>query len=80
MTSSEDLEDCDEVLNDIFDKKDSQITTSYKDLNRTRETTNASLVNSIKSPCKCKRIEELFDCVHLFNATIEYWDVKLESA
>ena len=80
VTSPDDSEDGDEVINVIFDKNDSQTTTRSEVSNIKRENANASLLNSFTSLCKCDKIEELFDCVLHFSATIESLDGKLESA
>jgi hypothetical protein len=80
VTSPDDSEDGDDVINVIFDKNDSQTTTRSEVSNIKRENANASLLNSFTSLCKCDKIEELFDCVLHFSATIESLDGKLESA
>jgi hypothetical protein len=80
VTSPDDSEDGDELINVIFDKNDSQTTTRSEVSHMKRENANASLLNSFTSLCKCDKIEELFDCVLHFSATIELLDGKLESA
>jgi hypothetical protein len=80
VTSPEDLEDDDEVMNIVIDEKESQTSARSEVLNRKRENANASVLNSFKSLCKCERIDELFECTLLFSATIESLDGKLASA